>query len=139
MDDQGHVFLLHYIFLPRINKVIESFILGWNSHPLRTEKNWNPTKIWTHGMIDQRNSNVMQVAELQNISDIALDDLEWYGMDWGAPSPNNNGLNTVDLEEIDCPFDIDTIELMHTVNRLQESTSFGIDIFLHASHLLELA
>jgi len=38
MDDPRHVFVLHFVFLPRINEVIEQFSKGWNRHPLRTEK-----------------------------------------------------------------------------------------------------
>ena len=29
-------FILHYVFLPRINHVIKSFMRGWNNHTLRS-------------------------------------------------------------------------------------------------------
>lgn len=65
MEDPIHVFLLHYIFESRINKVLKSFSNGWNKHHIRTERNWSPEKLWSNGMIDLRNSCVMQVEELQ--------------------------------------------------------------------------
>jgi len=55
MDNPLHKFALHYVFLPRINKAISSFTSAWNNHPLRTENNWSPKRIWVNGMIDHRN------------------------------------------------------------------------------------
>ena len=37
-----HLFALHFIFLPRINRTLESFVEAWNLHPIRTEQNWTP-------------------------------------------------------------------------------------------------
>ena len=47
-----HMFILHYVYLPRINAAIESFVDAWNRHPIRTERNWSPEQIWSNGMID---------------------------------------------------------------------------------------
>ena len=35
-----HLFVLHYVYLPRINAAIDSFVESWNKHPIRTERNW---------------------------------------------------------------------------------------------------
>ena len=125
------MYLLHMIFLPRINRVVESFCLSWNSHPLRTEKNWTPLQIWTNGMVDNRNMNILHVAELHgnNNRQIAYEDMGWYGMDWVAPHPSDDGLSTVTVESLECPFN--DIDLQH-INPLAESASFGIDIYLQA-------
>ena len=56
---------------------------GWNSHPLRSERNWTPEQLWANGMMDLRNSYVTHVAEVQeSISSETLEELEWFGMDW---------------------------------------------------------
>ena len=68
------------------NKVIESFTTSWNNHPLRTEKNWSPTRIWTNGMIDVRNLYMRHIGEIYNTNS-DQDDLQWFGMDWNAPHP----------------------------------------------------
>jgi hypothetical protein len=47
-----YMFILHYVFLPRINKAVESFAHAWNHHPMRTERNWSPIQMWTNGMVD---------------------------------------------------------------------------------------
>ena len=33
-DNGFHMFLLHYVYTPRINNAIESFCVSWNHHPL---------------------------------------------------------------------------------------------------------
>ena len=35
-----HLFVLHCVYLPRINAAIDSFVEAWNKHPIRTERNW---------------------------------------------------------------------------------------------------
>ena len=139
IDDQRHVFVLHYVFLPRINCVIESFCRGWNSHPIRTERNWSPEKIWTHGMLDKRKINILQVGELQNVLDGTIDDLEWFGVDLNAPSPNDDGLSTVVVENVQCPFDVESLNLLYSIDPCQESASFGIDVYCNATQLLSIS
>ena len=88
IDNDIHKYVLHYLFVPRINLVIDSFVEGWNRHQLRNERNWSPERLWTNGMIDQRNHNISHVAELVATSTNQENvDLEWFGMDWFAPSP----------------------------------------------------
>lgn len=84
--------------MARINHVITSFTNSWNHHPLRTMKNWSPVQIWTNGMMDIRNNHLHHISELQNTSyNDSVDDLEWFGMDWNAPPPSDNGLSTVEV------------------------------------------
>lgn len=39
------LFVLHLVFLPRINAYLQEFRRGWNIHSIRTERNWSPIKI----------------------------------------------------------------------------------------------
>jgi len=49
VDNELHLFCLHYIFLPRINSCLQQFIVMWNSHPLGTEHNMSPIQLWITG------------------------------------------------------------------------------------------
>jgi hypothetical protein len=40
-----HMFVLHFVYLPRINAQIDSFADAWNKHPIRRERNWTPEQI----------------------------------------------------------------------------------------------
>ena len=48
-DDDVHLFSLHTVFLPRINKHLELWRKAWIKHPLRTEHNLSPEQLWTVG------------------------------------------------------------------------------------------
>ena len=50
-----HLFVLHHVYLPRINAAIDSSVEAWNKHPIRTERNWSPEQIWSNGMTDRVN------------------------------------------------------------------------------------
>lgn len=45
-----HIFCLHYVFLPRITRSINEFILQWNNHPLRTERGRSPRQLFELAM-----------------------------------------------------------------------------------------
>jgi len=66
-------------------------------------KNWFPRKIRTNGIIDAQNQHTQHIQELQNPNKdiISNDDLEWYGMDWSAPAPADDGLSTVEVNDIE--------------------------------------
>ena len=57
-DNDYDVFVLHYIFTPRINNCLIEFACAWNHHPVRTERNWTPRKIWTNGVLEPGNHHL---------------------------------------------------------------------------------
>ncbi|XP_057308444.1 uncharacterized protein LOC130646286 [Hydractinia symbiolongicarpus] len=107
--DERHTFILHLVFIPRINQAVTSFTVGWNKHPLRTERDQSPENIWNNGIIDQRNRNQIQVAEFHdNIGD---DDMQWFGFDAHAPSPTDNGSQQVKVFDQPSSFSKETRNL----------------------------
>lgn len=52
VDNQNHLFSLHYIFLDHINSSLSKFIHAWNNHPLSSEGNLSPSQLWTSGLIN---------------------------------------------------------------------------------------
>ena len=38
-DIEGHVYALHFIFIPRINRALREFTNQWNCHPVNTAQN----------------------------------------------------------------------------------------------------
>lgn len=114
--------------------MIDSFTSGWNNHPLRTEHNWSPNRIWINAMMDRRNRNQHQIAEMFE-EDISVTDLEWFGMDWGAPAPFDDGLSTVEVDDVSVPVDDEVLEALHSIDPLNNSSNLGIDIYLRALSL----
>ena len=136
MNNPLHKYALHYVFLPRINRAISSFKTAWNNHPLRTENNWTPQRIWVNGMIDIRNHALSAVADVVQVEP-TIDDLEWYGFDPSAPTPMDDDLPTVVVDDAIQPPDFVLQELHNSVDTLQESNRYGIDIYTHCLNILE--
>lgn len=123
------------VFLPRINNVITSFTSGWNRHPLRTEGNKCPERLWTNGMIDLRNQQQLQIAEIAGSTDGSF--FEWFGFDPEAPTPSED-LSQVELEDIPTPFTVEELQLLSQIDVLRESNNYGIDIFVQAVEIVGL-
>ena len=50
ITNEAHLYCLHLIFLPRINNHLQSFISGWNAHPISTSHNMTPNQLWISGL-----------------------------------------------------------------------------------------
>ncbi|KAG8938269.1 hypothetical protein FRC04_009189 [Tulasnella sp. 424] len=50
-DDGVHLWALHFIFLPRINRALARFQDTWNNHKLSTQKNKTPLELWQQGIL----------------------------------------------------------------------------------------
>ena len=66
-DNDLHKFILYFVFLPRINVAIDSFVNAWNRHPMTTEHNWLPEQMWVNGMVDSTNRHLLAVADLSEM------------------------------------------------------------------------
>ena len=137
IDNPLHKVALHYVYLPRLNRALSSFASAWNNHPLRTENNWSPERIWVNGMMDLRNHQLMAVADIAE-QEPSFDDLTWYGYDPSAPTPMDDGLTTIEIEDVDIELPGNVIhDLTAAVNPLQLSNSYGIDLFIDCLNFLQ--
>ena len=78
--NENHLFALHYIFLPRINKSLDAFRNGWNQHGIRTEGNHSPLQLYHAETLRLQNSGL----EAMDLFSMIDDD---YGLDPEAPYP----------------------------------------------------
>lgn len=49
-DDDCHLWCLHYVFVPIINRHLSNWKDAWVHHPLRTERNRTPMQLWISGL-----------------------------------------------------------------------------------------
>lgn len=54
--DDVHLYSLHYVFIPRINRSLDEFIQQMNNHPVSSENNLSPLQMWEKGMLDNMHS-----------------------------------------------------------------------------------
>ena len=128
-----HLFSLHYIFLPRINRHLGLFQEGYDNHPLRSESNMTPIQLWVSGVM---NTFTLNDLEQSNVSA--------YGIDFEGPLPSAryNGETwqdvSVEVPEIMCPIsEAQLHNLSSTINPLSESSCYGIDLYVQTVQIIE--
>lgn len=45
-----HLFCAHYVFLPRLQRDLNTFTDAWNDHSIRMEQNLSPNQLWEIGI-----------------------------------------------------------------------------------------
>ena len=63
------LYCLHYVFLPRINGSLTSFMEGWNNHAVSTEHNRTPCQMFLSGLIPQLQDSNESESESDSESD----------------------------------------------------------------------
>lgn len=62
VDNELHIFCLHYIYLGRINHALQMFMDAWNNHPLSSEHNLTPIQLWISGHVGVCDDNITEVC-----------------------------------------------------------------------------
>jgi len=79
LEDQGllnpmneihvHLYALHYVYLPRINRSLTQFRKGWNSDGIRTEHCWSPQQIFTGGALQLQLSGMVALDFFETVDE----------------------------------------------------------------------
>ena len=128
--NEKHLFALQYVFLPRINRALEIFHEGWNSHGIRTEHHLSPQQLFTAGALRLRTSGL----DALDFFDIVDED---YGVSLQDPQPEGNDHETIAVPQ--SRFVIpqeDMLALQERVNPLANSDNYGINIYLDVLQFL---
>jgi hypothetical protein len=91
VDDDWHLYVLHYLFLPRIQEELNEFKNAWNNHQVSTERNETPLQ-----MLVTREDDYPPL--------LVRDDDENYGVDFDENPNVDDGRNhCVECDPIFCP------------------------------------
>ena len=126
-----HVFVLQYLFIPRIQEHLHSFRTAWLHHPIKTENNKSPSRLlddFAHefpGPIDELNAEGL--AELlEEINEDCID---------------NNDVPLVQVNSLDCPLTNANLVLFQQQVRpitLNEDTATLVDRYMEALNCLNI-
>ena len=122
--DSVQLYALHFIFLPRINKVLSDFINGWNKHTLSKTGGQTPLKLYTKEMVRLRQSNLPTFDYFVSISDY-----------YGSENDDDDDVtvlpkNSLDIPPIDIYLSEDCLQILkQLVDPLSQSESYGIDLY----------
>jgi len=140
LEDQGmldplsdvDLFVLHTVFLSRINHCLKEFTESWNNHPMRNEMNWSPKKIWLNGMINPNNAGHTAIQEPEVNPDS-------FGIDNDGPlALEGNSDEEVVVPETITPISEEQLEqFVEQVDPLCECDDFGFEKYREAKLLLQ--
>ena len=120
-----HLFCLHHVFIPRINRALKEFVRQHNSHPIRTEHCYTPEQLFYTPYI---------CGYVEPFYDPPTVNPTVYGLEEDGPFICNSESDNAVM--VDPP----RISLQHqqqqlldcTVPPLEEDDNFGISLYLRA-------
>ncbi|XP_032360272.1 uncharacterized protein zgc:174680 [Etheostoma spectabile] len=102
-----HLFCAHYVFVPRLQRDLDTFKEGWDNHAMRTEQNLTPNQLWTIGLLQ---NPVPAPQNLEHIQDLFLD--------WNHDGVTEESASGVILPPIQCPeFWEKQKTILHRINK----------------------
>ena len=115
------VYCLHYIFIPRINAALNSFIDSWNNHSLSSARNLTPNQLFVQGALEfniipemvDHSAIRSQVQVLQHIASSRVE------------VPRVNFSPCMQLQH-----------LMMQTNPLSPSVNLGVDLFMQLVNIV---
>ena len=124
------LYALHFVYLPKINKALQVFLVGWNSHGLSSEHNKSPLKLFTRSMLKIRNSRATAADFFEDVDD-------WYGIDESGPArmESEEELSVVVPETEFTPHSTQLQELTH--DPLSVSDEHGITTYCTVRRCLQ--
>ncbi|XP_052100190.1 uncharacterized protein LOC127734390 [Mytilus californianus] len=87
IENEKHIFALHFVFIPKIQASLQIFLNQWNNHKLSSENGKTPNQLFLKGVLQQYHSESSVIKDLFNEID---DD---FGIDWGGPVPDTEDEN----------------------------------------------
>ena len=128
--DDRDMYAPHYIFLPRIQRLLDRFIMRFNHHSISTEHNRTPRQLWASGrLLSYRSPN----AGIRDVFDQEMpSDLDTYGNDPDAPLPDpDNDVSGVHVAPVNFVLNSTlTMNLQQNFDPLSDDGKYGIGIYL---------
>jgi transposase InsO family protein len=132
-----HLFCLHYVYLPRINRALTEFAEQWNQHPISTEENKSPYQLWISGMLASANSFCTAVRDVMD--GIEEPWLQYYGVDENGPIvSSSDDDNIVEVPPLNIELSQEQEQLiMDQIDPQNEDNNYGINTFVRMVNLLQ--
>ncbi len=132
------MFALHYVFLPRIQKLLDEWVEAWNNHPMRTERNMSPNQIRIEGYLKNFKSSNPAVLDVFDRCQTEVSDD--YGQDPQEEPTEIATMTQFDGLEVPevCTDDHDLYRnaLQH-INPLRDDENYGIEVYRECAMILK--
>lgn len=92
--NECHLFSLHYIYVPRLNRELNEMSGSWNNHPIDTQGYRSPRHMWHFGLHASANSDYLAVESVFDEQQ-----MNEFGTGGGPPVDYNTD-NDVQIPEV---------------------------------------
>ena len=131
--NESHLFALHYIYIPRLNKSLESFMKSWNNHSIQTEHGHSPNQLFTAGALLSQGSTSSELFS----NDVVVDE-RTYGVEEEGLSGVHDESDTV-IPESRVTFSRQHEQsLQRAINPLSDSENYGIELYQQTLEFLRM-
>ncbi|VDI11766.1 Hypothetical predicted protein [Mytilus galloprovincialis] len=128
LENEIHMWALHFVYQPRIQRSLNSFVEMWNSHKLSSERGKTPDQLFVQGALS------LFRHDTPAINDIFGEDMNSeYGVDWNGPIVPTAESNNVTVVLTNSPISmVDYAQLQLEVDPLSDiHNDHGISHFLN--------
>ena len=125
--NEQHLFSLHYIFLPRINRSLKQFQDAWNSHGVRTEKGHTPNQLFTTGSLRLQGAGLTALDFFDNVP-------EDYGVEEEGLAPDSD---EPFVPRITVEATTAQLAQLESVNPLDNSNDYGISLYTRTLQIVQ--
>jgi hypothetical protein len=139
--NEVHLFALHHVFLPRINKGLQEFVAQWNSHPVSSARNLSPEQLFISGTFENANSPVIDNSIFMNQCYSGFESIGTGSDHEDLDVPYATEQNNYDIQvpEIEIHLSDDVkAQLKEAVNPLLDDGTFGINTFIFCCQFLQV-
>ena len=127
-----HLFALHYVYKPRIQRSLDQFKEGWNNHNIRTEHNRTPYQLFVSGALMLQWSGLVALDFFETVN-------ENYGIEEaGFATTDDISSGSVDVSRVE--FELSAENYSHlnaSIDPLENSSNFGIDLYQQTVQYLD--
>lgn len=127
-DNEVQLYGLHYVYLPRINRSIEEFVLQWNHHGLSSERCQSPLQLMIEGFYHSR-------ACFEHGESGASLNHDWsdFGIDDDGPVPDLQTENNVQVPTCGVLLSDTQMEILQqNVDPLVDDQNAGMNLYWQA-------
>ncbi|XP_033101239.1 uncharacterized protein LOC117104496 [Anneissia japonica] len=101
MDNEDHIFLMHYIYRPIIDNMLQQFVNMWNNHKLRTAQHKTPNQLFILGMQNIACENGIISSEY--FERLTEEEAVEFGIDPDCATSEENSEYAVVVPDTVCP------------------------------------
>ena len=135
-DNSTHLFVLHSVYLNKIQDALDEFVSAWNNHLIRTERNWSPKMIWNNGLFQPENRARRGVpCVIEGMPACGIDE---FGIDQDGPIPEGDHDQAVHVPETLASLDYQQLNVfLEEVDRRKSVSSNHVFVYSEALKFIE--